>query len=51
MKGPKYGFPVQTDFQKCREKIAESLNEFCNRRVSENFVIVGVRENMLSVML
>ena len=30
-KGPKYRFPVQTDFQKCREKNAASLNEFCNR--------------------
>ena len=30
-KGPKYRFPVQTDFQKCREKIAGSLNEFFNR--------------------
>ena len=26
-----YRFPVQTDFQKCRNKIAASLNEFCNR--------------------
>ena len=33
---------MQIDFQKCREKIAGSLNEFCNRCVSEN---------MLSVML
>ena len=30
-KGPKYRFPVQIDFQKCREKIAASLNEFRNR--------------------
>ena len=30
-KGPKYRFPVQIDFQKCHEKIAGSLNEFCNR--------------------
>ena len=30
-KGPKYRFPVQIDFQKSREKIAGSLNEFCNR--------------------
>ena len=28
--GPKYRFPVQIDFQKCHEKIAGSLNEFCN---------------------
>ena len=30
-KGPKHRFPVHMDFQKCREKIAESLIEFCNR--------------------
>ena len=30
-KGTKYRFPVQIDFQKCREKIAGSLNIFCNR--------------------
>ena len=30
-KGPKYRFPVHTDFQKCREKIAASLTEYCNR--------------------
>ena len=30
-KGPKYRFPVHIDFQKCREKIAGSLNEYCNR--------------------
>ena len=30
-KGPKYSFPVHIDFQNCREKIAASLNKFCNR--------------------
>ena len=30
-KGPQCRFPVQIDFQKCREKIAVSLNKFCNR--------------------
>ena len=30
-KGPKYWFPVQIDCKTCREKIAGSLNEFCNR--------------------
>ena len=30
-KGPKYRFPVHIDYQKCREKIAASLNEYCNR--------------------
>ena len=41
-KGPKYRFPVQIDFKKCHEKIAGSLM---------NFVIVGVSDSMLSVML
>ena len=30
-KGPVYRFPMQIDFQKCRDKIASSLNEFSNR--------------------
>ena len=30
-KSRKYMFSVQIDFQKCRETIAGSLNEFCNR--------------------
>ena len=30
-KGPIYRLPVHIDFQKCREKIAASLNEYCNR--------------------
>ena len=30
-KVPKCRFPVHIDFQKCREKIAASLFEFCNR--------------------
>ena len=30
-KGPKCRFPLQIDFQKCRETIAASLSEFCNR--------------------
>ena len=30
-KGPKYRFPAKMDFQRCREKIAASLNEYCNR--------------------
>ena len=40
--GPKYRFPVQTDFQNCREKLQD---------LSIDFVIVGVSESMLSVML
>ena len=42
-KGPKYRFPAKKDFQRCREKIATSLNEYC--------VIVRVSENMWSAML
>ena len=30
-KGPRYRFPAKIDFQKCREKVAASLNEYCNR--------------------
>ena len=30
-KAPKYRFPAKTDFQKCREKNAASLNENFNR--------------------
>ena len=30
-KGPKYRFPEKVDFQKCSEKIAASLNEYCSR--------------------
>ena len=41
-KGPKYRFPVQIVFQICREKLQDPLM---------NFVIVGVSESMLSVML
>ena len=41
-KGPKYRFPVHTNFQKCREKLQHLLM---------NIVIFGVSESMLSVML
>ena len=30
-KGPKYGFPSNIDFSKCRREIAASLNDFSNR--------------------
>ena len=30
-KGPKYRFPSNIDFLKCRREIAASLNGFCNR--------------------
>ena len=30
-KGPKYRLPANIDFQRCREKIAASLNEYCIR--------------------
>ena len=30
-KGPKYRFPSNIDFPKCRREIAASLNDFSNR--------------------
>ena len=30
-KGPKYRFPSNIDFSKCRREIAASLNDFSNR--------------------
>ena len=41
-KGPKYRFPVQIDLQKCRKKLQDLLM---------NFIIVGVSDSMLRVML
>ena len=31
LKGPKYRFPSNIDFPKCRRTIADSLNDFSNR--------------------
>ena len=37
-KGPKYRFPSNIDFPKCRKEIAASLNDFSNRWCKrENF--------------
>ena len=41
-KGPKNWFPEQIDFQKCRKKL---------QHLFMNFVVVGVSESLLSVML
>ena len=30
-KGPKYRLPAHIDFNKCREKIASALNDYCTR--------------------
>ena len=30
-KGPKYRFPAHIDFNKCRETIASTLNDYCTR--------------------
>ena len=30
-KGPKYRFPANIDFSKCRETIASALNDYCMR--------------------
>ena len=41
-KGPKYTYPSNIDFNRCREEIASALNVL---------VIDGVNERVLSVML
>ena len=37
-KGPKYRFPAKIVFQKCRENVAASLNEYSNRRCKREHV-------------
>ena len=37
-KGPKYRFPSNFDFNKCREEIAAALNEFGNRWCKREYV-------------
>ena len=37
-KGPKYRFPSNIDFNKCREEIAAALNEFGNRWCKREYV-------------
>ena len=40
-KGPKYRFPSNIDFPKCRREIAASLNDFS---------VVGVNEKMFNLV-
>ena len=37
-KGPKYRFPSNIDFNKCREDIAAALNEFGNRWCKREYI-------------
>ena len=37
-KGPKYRFPSNIDFNKCREEISAALNEFGNRWCKREYV-------------
>ena len=37
-KGPKYRFPSNIDFNKCREEIAAALNEFGNRWCKREYI-------------
>ena len=37
-KGPKYRFPSNINFPKCRREIAASLNDFCNRWCNEKML-------------
>ena len=44
-KGPKFRFPSNIDFNKCREKVAAALNEFSNRWCKrENVEIAALKE-------
>ena len=37
-KGPKYRFPSNIDFNKCKEEIAAALNKFGNRWCKREYV-------------
>ena len=45
-KGPKYRFPNRTDFKKCREEIASSLSDLCNRWCKREHVESGVLKEL-----
>ena len=47
-KGPKYRFPAKKDLQRCREKIAASLNDIVIVGVSESMSLIGVNNVPLS---
>ena len=50
-KGPKYRFPSNIDFNKCREEIAASLNEFDNRWCKREYVEhIALKERKLSIL-
>ena len=49
-KGPKYRFPSNIDFSKCRREIAVSLNDFSNRlRKRENVEPDALRERKINI--
>ena len=49
-KGPKYRFPSQIDFNRCREEIASALNDFGNRWCKrENVECNAMKEWKLSI--
>ena len=45
-KGPKYRFPPNIDFPKCRREIAASLNDFSNRWCKQENVEPGVLKEL-----
>ena len=49
-KGPKYRFPSQIDFNRCREEIVSALNEFGNRWCKrESVESNAMKERKLSI--
>ena len=50
-KGPKYRYPSNIDFNKCREELAAALNEFGNRWCKREYVEnAALKEWKLSVL-
>ena len=50
-KGPKYRFPSNIDFPKCRSEIAVSLNDFSNRwRKRENVEPDALKEWKINIL-
>ena len=50
-KGPKYRFPSDIDFNKCRKEIAAALNEFGNRWCKREYVEhAALKEWKLSIL-
>ena len=50
-KAPKYRFPSRIDFEKCREEIASTLNDFSNRWCKREYVEPNaLKESKVSIL-